>query len=473
MGSETKRSGFAGLWLAETLRVINSVNADWLSQKAVSQVRAATPDNAPQTLAVNWSLSVAERDGLLQDQLRWQRRAVLFLMIGLLLSLLAGFTGTITMLDSQQSVVNIPWSLSAILGIHFLMLLIWIISLFIRSDGAWSGRLLLSLLARLRGHHGAELAQGFITLSQRNKLMPWWLGSVSQLVWLAGLLGSVLALLTAFSFQYYSFSWETTLLPGSVLQWLQESLSWLPQMLGVSSDTLTLADNGSDLADEARRAWASWMIVVVVMYGLLPRLLALAVCWLVLTFRLRLTKLDLSHPYWQRVLGICLPTATGGRITDPAPEALVSARFTRPEGIFDGPDAAVRFELDASQQLDSLTLPAEQVREVDTRVEREEELHWLKATRPNKLLILCESGHSPDRGTLRWLTRAGECAGVLGIFLMPPQTGQQDRRAIWRQLLTEAELPEEQVMTDWHQVRQWLKPEAGSPSWQGESQGNV
>ena len=110
---------------------------------------------------------------------------------------------------------------------------------------------------------------------------------------------------------------------------------------------------------------------------------------------------------------------------------------------------------------------------MDTRVEREEELHWLKATRPKKLLILCESGNSPDRGTLRWLTRAGACAGKLGIFLMPPQTGQQDRQVIWRQLLTEAELPEERVMTDWHQVRQWLQPEAGSSSWQEESQGNV
>lgn len=473
MGSETKRSGFSGLWLAETLRVINSVNADWLSQTSVSQVRASTPDNAPQTLAVNWSLSVAERDGLLQDQSRWQRRAVLFLMVGMLLSLLAGFSGTLTMLDSQQGVVNIPWSLSAILGIHFLMLLVWVISLFIRSDGAWSGRLLLSLLARLRGHHGAELAQGFITLSQRNRLMTWWLGSVSQLIWLAGLLGSVLALLTAFSFQYYSFSWETTLLPGSMLQWLQESLSWLPQMMGLSSDSLTLANTGSGLADEERRAWASWMIIVVVMYGLFPRMLALGICWLALTFRLRFARLELSHPYWQRVLGVCLPTATGGHITDPAPKTLVSARFTRSEGVFDGPSAAVRFELDRAQQIEGLTLPDRQVREVDTRAEREEELHWLKATRPNKLLILCDAGHSPDRGTLRWLTRASESAGELGIFLMPPQTGQQDRRAIWRQLLTEAELPDEKVMTDWYQVRQWLPTEVESSSWQQENPGNV
>lgn len=473
MGSATKRRGFAGLWLAETLRVIHSLNGDWLSKHTVSEVRAATPDNAPQTLAVNWSRVVADSNGLLQDQLRWQRRAGLFLMLGMLLSLVAGFSGALAMLDNQQGIVNIPWSLSAILGIHFLMLLLWILSLFMRSDGAWTGRVLLTLMARLRGHHGAELAQGFIAFSQRNKLMPWWLGSVSQLIWLAGLFGSVLALITAFSFQYYSFSWETTLLPASVLQWLQESLSWLPQMLGVGGDVLSQAGNGAVLVDEERRAWAGWMIVVVIMYGLLPRLLALAVCLLCLIVRMRLARLDLSHPYWQRVLEYFLPKATAGQITDPAPGALVSARFTPSTGIFDGPVAAVRFELDAAYQADELALSAGQIREVDTRVEREEELQWLKATRPKKLLILCESGNSPDRGTLRWLTRAGQFTETLGVFLLPPQSGQRDRQGVWQQLLTEAGLPAEQVITDWGQARQWLGFERSTPSQQGEGRGHA
>lgn len=473
MGSETKRRRFAGFWLAETLRVIHSLNGDWLSKQIVSQVRAETPDNAPQKLAVNWSLVVAESHGLLQDQLRWQRRAGLFLMLGMLLSLVAGFSGALTMLDSQQGVVNIPWSLSAILGIHLLMLLLWILSLFMRSDGAWSGRVLLSILARLRGHHGAELAQGFVSFSQRNKLMPWWLGCVSQLIWLAGLFGSVLALLTAFSFQYYSFSWETTLLPSGVLQWLQESLSWLPQVLGVGSDTLNQAGTGATLADEERRAWASWMIVVVVMYGLLPRLLALVVCLLCLMVRMRLARLDLSHPFWQRVLEYFLPKATAGQITDPAPDALVSARFTPSDGVFDGPVAAVRFELDATDSLDRLALASGQIREVDTRVEREEELQWLKATRPQKLLILCESGNSPDRGTLRWLTRAAQHTGVLGIFLLPPQSGQRNRQPVWQQLLIEAGLPAEQVLTDWSQAQHWLGMEQASSSPHREDQGHA
>lgn len=473
MGSETNGRGFTALWLAETLRVINSAKGDWLGEKFADRAEVATPGNTPQQVVIKWSLSVAESDALRQDQLRWQRRGVLFLMIGMFLSLVAGFSGAMALLDSQQGVVNIPWSLSAILGIHFLMLFIWVLSLLVRSDGAWSGRFLLAMMSRLRGHHAAELAQGFVSLSQRNRVMPWWLGTVSQLVWLAGLLGSVLALLTAFSFQYYSFSWETTLLPASVLQWLQESLSWLPQVLGLSSDTLTLADTGTALADDDRRAWASWMIIVVLIYGLLPRALALVICLLCLALRIRFARLDLNHPFWQRVLEHCLPKSTAGHITDPAPESLTTARFPKPEGVFEGPAAVVRFELDTTYRIDDLPLEKGRVREVDTRVEREQELAWLKTTRPEKLLVFCDSGNSPDRGTLRWLTKAGQYTAALCVCLISPDSGQRNRQAVWQQLLTDAGLPADQIMTDRHQAQQWLTSGNRSSAWQREGLGNV
>lgn len=90
---------------------------------------------------------------------------------------------------------------------------------------------------------------------------------------LCSLFGSFLALLALFLVKSYQFSWQSTLLTENFLQKLINVIGFVPSFFGIHTPTLTQSTN---LAFD----FAILILVSVVIYGIVPRLLALLWCTL-------------------------------------------------------------------------------------------------------------------------------------------------------------------------------------------------
>src|SRR5690606_4828228 len=108
-----------------------------------------------------------------------------------------------------------------------------------------------------------------------------------------------LTMLAMLSGVRYTFNWETTLLSPDTFVWLARLLGWLPAKLGfpVPSDDIIRASDGLQvLPAYAQAAWSGWLIGCVIVYGLLPRLIALAVSIYIGRRRLSTLTIDSSLP---------------------------------------------------------------------------------------------------------------------------------------------------------------------------------
>ena len=99
-------------------------------------------------------------------------------------------------------------------------------------------------------------------------------------------------LLTVLSTASYRFIWATTLLAPDTFVWLTQAIGWLPGVAGFpppDAATVLASDGVQTLPAAAQVQWSLWLIGVVVVYGVLPRLVAALLC---LVVRRRLAGLD-------------------------------------------------------------------------------------------------------------------------------------------------------------------------------------
>lgn len=218
---------------------------------------------------------------------------------------ISGFLGLFTLL--QANVVNFFYVLVCLLGFHTLMLAGWLL-LTLVNQGNQSPSMITSFIspkALIRGKD--DVTQAAVNLYDRQLQhtgMRWYLSKFSHQLWLATLTGMLFAIIFLLIVRQYSFSWESTLLSDDTLMTLTHWLGWLPNMVGFS-----VPDNEaiiqSRLVKEAMplsiaRQWASLLIGSLLMYGIVPRALAWAFC--ALMFRRKKMRLNLSLPYYQKIL---------------------------------------------------------------------------------------------------------------------------------------------------------------------------
>src|SRR5690606_9861504 len=121
----------------------------------------------------------------------------------------------------------------------------------------------------------------FLNLLARAGALRWLFGAVSHLLWLTALCAALAALLVALSTASYRFVWATTLLAPDTFVWLTQAIGWLPAHLGFpmpDADVIRASDGAQTVAANAQVRWSWWLIGVLVVYGILPRLLAGALC---------------------------------------------------------------------------------------------------------------------------------------------------------------------------------------------------
>ncbi|WP_188589745.1 DUF2868 domain-containing protein, partial [Achromobacter denitrificans] len=202
--------------------------------------------------------------------------------------------------DGSRS-VNVLWALGALLGLHALTFLLWLGSFLLRAPAATGlGRIWLWATRKLaRGPDGALVPQAFLNLLARAGALRGLFGAISHLLWLTALCVALATLLAVLSTASYRFIWATTLLAPDTFVSLTRAIGWLPAQLGfpLPDAAMVRASDGTQaLSADAQVQWSIWLIGVLVVYGILPRLLAGILCAAGTLRALRLLRVDPALP---------------------------------------------------------------------------------------------------------------------------------------------------------------------------------
>lgn len=394
----------------------------------------------------NRALWLAERDGLLAGLAHWKQGARLALLVLLVVAVVGGAGLAFAALGNEP--VNVFWALGSLLGLNLLLLLGWALGLLMAGEHAASlGRLWLWLSEKLaRDAQAAHLAPAMVLLLQRQRLNRWLLGTLVHLLWLLALSSALLVLLMLLATRRYGFVWETTILGTDTFVHLTQALGALPALLGFSvpDESMIRASGDSALAVEnARQAWAAWLVGVLVVYGILPRLLLAAFCfWRWQRGRAHL-GLDLKLPSYSQLREQLMPSSERLGINDEAPEQLHQVTSAAAQGESAGA-LLVGLELDDQRpwppQLPDSVMNAGIL---DSRESRHKLLEQMTRFPPARLVVACDPRRSPDRGSLALLAELARYAGATRIWLLQAPVGQAldaERLGDWHEALQKLEL---------------------------------
>nr|WP_279309825.1 DUF2868 domain-containing protein [Pseudomonas koreensis] len=433
------------LWLTETVR-LREEHAGPLDDLEANRLARAAGGDLPGRIQRR-ALWLAERDGLTSALKHWLQGARLALVLLAIFAVLSGAGLAFAALG--QTPVNVFWALGSLLGLNLILLLSWALGLiFAGEHGATLGRLWLWLSEKLaRDAKAAQLAPALLLMLQRKKLNRWALGSLVNGLWLLAMFSALVLLLTLMATRRYGFVWETTILSADTFINMTQALGALPALLGFNVPTVDMIRDSGDAAlniESARQAWATWLVGVLVVYGVLPRLLLALFCFWRWNSGKAALRLDLNLPGYAQLRERLMPTSERLGITDPEPAKLHRVESSVGEHASDGA-LLVAIELD-DQHSWPPTLPknVSNAGILDSRESRNKLLEQLSHFPPARLAIACDPRRSPDRGSLALIAELARNAAATRVWLLQAPPGQgldAERLGDWHVALQQLELP--------------------------------
>ena len=406
---------------------------------------------------------------------RWRDLA---LYVWIALSILVFFIayGIAAALIGGDRSLNAVLAFFVALGMHAATLVLWCLAV---ASTAWSprsafarlslGSLFLRLVAWLpldRGPHSLTMLRATTSILQRARLLPWAFGFISHTIWVLVFVLVLATLWFAFSFQAYRLTWETTILSADFFVRFVQATGWLPHLLGFPlPDTSTLLNPGAPSGDH--RAWAWWLMGCTLVYGLIPRIVLAALCWIVWRRGKRSLKLDTADPYYRKLLAR-FDDMEGSTVVDEEQPAHPAMRIVQPLPLPGAHTslAVIGFELPAEYPWPPN--PLAESAHLNERIagasqERRAVLDKLAQTRPYKILLVCNPASSPDRGTERFLREA--CAyGTHCALLLAAPSGNEDNEGgessnpqRWQSWLQHIGMTDTQSFTDLDNATEWFK----------------
>ena len=462
-------ASFRDVTLAHTLRLMEEAGAlDDAGEMTLAHVR----QHNEQDRILERARLLGRRLGLLDD---WARlKSGLWIAAGLLVLLaylLAG--GLLTRALGSGQTLNAAWAFVAMLGVPLLALLVWLLWALgsaMSGQGAapWSlGQMMLALAARmpwLHGPHSLALLRGANAVLRQQRLSLCVFGVISHGVWALAFALTLVTLMVLFSFQAYQLTWETTILSPAFFDGFLRVTGWLPRALGFSVPAQAVVHATPSAADSQAIAW--WLLASALLYGLLPRLIALVVCAAVWRRRARHLGLDTRDPYFRQI-------AT--RFASMAAASVVDAEHAAPHQktpLFRphtpgraSPVVLIGFELPDSLRWppDGLSALADQVHTIrGTMAERLSLLTALAAAPGVRALVVCSAAASPDRGAGRFLRQV--CAESVGCALLPlgsEGNSAADKPQRWADWLAASDLQAVTFCATATDARQWMEHHRG------------
>ncbi|TFW09745.1 DUF2868 domain-containing protein [Oxalobacteraceae bacterium OM1] len=363
---------------------------------------------------------------------------------------------------TEDRYVNIMVAIVGMLGTNFVMFAVWLagvaVMLFKRSQpgaqlGGFSlGHAMLALSGRLAGGRASgALVRSAFSVMQRAKLAPWAFGLVSHVMWASAFVIALLALGFAFSFRAYRIGWETTILPPDFFTAFVHASGVIPGWFGFPIPDV--AHVGASALEADQRDWAWWLMGLLTVYGLVPRVAGAVVCWLLWRRGQSRLQLDLADPYYARL---------AERVRT------VQAHVTQEAGGPAGAEIAhagtaamalIEFELPSNEPMGIVTPVANGVAHkiAGTVEERRTTLERLGAIRPRRLLIAVDACATPDRGTERFLREAFSYAERGAVLLAIGEDGEAEAADRWRRWLSGSTLAAIACLADAAAAQSWLE----------------
>ncbi|WP_296249198.1 DUF2868 domain-containing protein [Pseudomonas sp. UBA4194] len=434
------------LWLTEAVRLREEQAGPLDDLEANRRARQQGGDMAARITHRAWLL--AERDGQRQAMQHWKQGARLALLILAVVAMISGAGLAFAALGDGLQPVNVFWALGSLLGLNVIMLLSWAFGLvFAGGHGASLGRVWLWLSEKLaRDAQAVHLVPALVLVLQRRRLNRWALGTLVHGLWLLALLSAMAVLLLLLATRRYGFVWETTILGADTFIALTQALGALPGLLGFSVPDIDMIRASGDAAvniEGARQAWAGWLVGVLLVYGIVPRLVLALLCrWRWRHGRARLS-LDLTLPAYADLRERLMPSSERLGVRDEAPDALPHIDTPQASEQTDGA-LLVAIELDGQHPWPP-RLPAtvQDAGILDSRESRNRLLEQLTRFPPARLVIACDPRRSPDRGSLGLIAELARCAGATRVWLLPAPPGQAleaQRLGDWHGALTQLQL---------------------------------
>jgi hypothetical protein len=435
------------LWLTETIR-LREEHAGPLDDMEANRLARSAGGDLPARIQRR-ALWLAERDGLTAALKHWLQGARLALLVLAVLAIVSGAGLAFAALGDGQTSVNVFWALGSLLGLNLILLLSWALGLvFAGEHGATLGRLWLWLSEKLaRDAKAAQLAPALLLLLQRQKLNRWALGVLVNGLWLLAMLSALVTLLMLMATRRYGFVWETTILGGETFVIMTQSLGALPALLGFSVPSVEMIRASGDAAlniESARQAWAAWLVGVLLVYGVVPRLLLALFClWRWKSGQTKL-RLDLNLPGYAQLRERLMPTSERLGISDAAPEHLHRVETAASDLRSDGA-LLVAIELDDQRPWPpQLPKSVNNAGILDSRESRHKLLEQLSRFPPARLAIACDPRRSPDRGSLALIAELARNASATRVWLLQAPPGEAldaERLGDWHVALQQLELP--------------------------------
>jgi hypothetical protein len=441
----TELTPLQNLWLTETIR-LREEHAGPLDDLEANRLARAAGGDLPSRIARR-ALWLAERDGLTAALKHWLQGARLALVLLMIFAVLSGAGLAFAALG--QTPVNVFWALGSLLGINLILLLSWALGLiFAGEHGATLGRLWLWLSEKFaRDAKAAQLAPALLLLLQRKKLNRWALGALVNGLWLLAMLSALILLLTLMATRRYGFVWETTILGADTFIHVTQALGYLPSLLGFNVPTEEMIRASGDGAldiESARQAWATWLVGVLVVYGVLPRLLLAMFCLWRWNSGKAALRLDLNLPGYAQLRERLMPTSERLGVNDPEPAQLHRIESNVGERASEGA-LLVAIELDEQRPWPpALPKNVSNAGILDSRESRHKLLEQLSRFPPARLAIACDPRRSPDRGSLALIAELARNAGATRIWLLQAPPGEAldgQRLGDWHAALQQLELP--------------------------------
>ncbi|MDY4303437.1 DUF2868 domain-containing protein [Pseudomonas salmasensis] len=434
------------LWLTETVR-LREEHAGPLEDLEANRLARTAGGDLP-TRIQQRALHLAERDGLAAALSRWLQGARLALVLLAVVAVISGAGLAFAALGNGLAPVNVFWALGSLLGLNLILLVSWALGLLFAGEHSASlGRLWLWLSEKLaRDAKAAQLAPALLLLLQRQKLNRWAVGVLVNSLWLLALLSALVILLTLLATRRYGFVWETTILGADTFVAVTQALGTLPALLGFNVPSVEMIRASGDSAlniESARQAWAAWLVGVLLVYGLLPRLILALLClWRWKRGRAAL-RLDLNLPGYAQLRERLMPSSERLGVNDVAPEHLHQVSGGVSELESDGA-LLVAIELD-DQHPWPPKLPAnvKNAGILDSRESRNKLLEQLSRFPPARLAIACDPRRSPDRGSLALIAELARSATDTRVWLLQAPPGQAldaERLGDWHAALQQLEV---------------------------------
>lgn len=452
-------------WLAETIRLREE---HWGPIEDTNAIRHAR--NGPDALADRILLRaqyLGQREGLAGLVNRWRQGATLSLLLWLVIAVLAGVGTAAGTLGNGTHPINILWAIGALLGLHALTFLLWLASFLLRPRHATGlGRLWLWATRKFaRGPDAALVPQALMNLLARAGALRGLFGAVSHTLWLAGLGAALITLLVMLSTASYRFVWATTILQPDTFVLLTRALGWLPAQLGFATppaDIVRASGSAQLLPAAAQAQWSVWLIGIVVVYGILPRLVAGLLCLIQTARALRRLHIDPALPGYATLRDRLLPAVQPSGIdrpVDPLHQPRIRPTHTAtPHSLRPRQPVVVGLELPADLPWPPGDLPETvyNAGNLDSREQRNRLQDALAQSCPPRLLITCDARQTPDRGTLGLIASLTDQAGQTRVWLYTTDSSP-DRRDLWRERLTAAGMAPAAILHHAEHALRWLE----------------